>query len=79
MDPIEKAFLQAVCENPDDDALIETARNKSQAHLLAISLRRVLSGAVTDVLVLRGNDEVIQSTVNNPSNAAYVSEKAWPV
>jgi uncharacterized protein (DUF2336 family) len=25
-----------------------------------------LSGAVTDVLVLRGNDEVIQSTVNNP-------------
>jgi hypothetical protein len=34
--------------------------------LLAISTRRVLSGAVTDVLVLRGNDEVIQSTVNNP-------------
>jgi uncharacterized protein (DUF2336 family) len=26
----------------------------------------VLSGAVTDVLVQRGNDEVIQSTVNNP-------------
>ena len=25
-----------------------------------------MSGAVTDVLVLRGNDEVIQSTVNNP-------------
>lgn len=53
-------------ERLDDDALIETARNKSQAHLLAISLRRVLSGAVTDVLVMRGNDEVIQSTVNNP-------------
>jgi uncharacterized protein (DUF2336 family) len=50
----------------DDDALIETARNKSQAHLMAISTRKVLSGAVTDVLVLRGNDEVIQSTVNNP-------------
>jgi uncharacterized protein (DUF2336 family) len=50
----------------DDEALIETARNKSQAHLMAISTRRVLSGAVTDVLVLRGNDEVIQSTVNNP-------------
>jgi uncharacterized protein (DUF2336 family) len=33
---------------------------------MAISTRRVLSGAVTDVLVLRGNDEVIQSTVNNP-------------
>src|SRR3954469_15611474 len=50
----------------DDDALIETVRNKSQAHLMAISTRKVLSGAVTDVLVLRGNDEVIQSTVNNP-------------
>ncbi len=53
-------------ERLDDEALIETARNKSQAHLMAISMRRVLSGAVTDVLVLRGNDEVIQSTVNNP-------------
>jgi uncharacterized protein (DUF2336 family) len=53
-------------ERLDDDALIETARNKSQAHLMAISTRRALSGAVTDVLVLRGNDEVIRSTVNNP-------------
>ncbi|MFQ3454346.1 DUF2336 domain-containing protein [Bradyrhizobium sp. UFLA01-814] len=50
----------------DDDTLIETARSKSQAHLLAISNRKTLSGAVTDVLVLRGNDEVIQSAVNNP-------------
>lgn len=49
----------------DDDTLIETARTKSQAHLLAISMRKVLSGAVTDVLVLRGNDEVIHNTVNN--------------
>jgi uncharacterized protein (DUF2336 family) len=53
-------------ERLDDETLIATARNKSQAHLMAISTRRVLSGAVTDVLVLRGNDEVIQSTVNNP-------------
>jgi uncharacterized protein (DUF2336 family) len=50
----------------DDDALIETARNKSQAHLMAISTRKTLSGAVTDVLILRGNDEVVHSTVNNP-------------
>jgi uncharacterized protein (DUF2336 family) len=50
----------------DDDTLIETARSKSQAHLLAISNRKTLSGAVTDVLVLRGNDEVVQNTVNNP-------------
>ncbi|MEO6783605.1 MAG: DUF2336 domain-containing protein [Bradyrhizobium sp.] len=53
-------------ERLDDEALIETARSKGQAHLLAISTRRVLSGAVTDVLVLRGNDDVVQSTVNNP-------------
>ena len=56
-------------ERLDDDALIETARTKSQAHLMAISTRRVLSGAVTDVLVLRGSDEVIHSTVNNPGAA----------
>ena len=53
-------------ERLEDEVLIETARNKSQAHLMAISTRRVLSTAVTDVLVLRGNDEVIQSTVSNP-------------
>jgi uncharacterized protein (DUF2336 family) len=50
----------------DDDTLIEAARNKSQAHLMAISNRKALSGAVTDVLVLHGNDEVVQNTVNNP-------------
>jgi uncharacterized protein (DUF2336 family) len=59
----------------DDEALIETARNKSQAHLMAISMRRVLSAAVTEVLVLRGNDEVIQSTVNNPG--AEFSERGF--
>jgi uncharacterized protein (DUF2336 family) len=62
-------------ERLDDDTLIETARNKSQAHLMAISTRRVLSGAVTDVLVLRGNDEVIQNTVNNPG--AEFSERGF--
>src|SRR6202166_500662 len=62
-------------ERLDDDALIETARSKSQAHLLAISIRRVLSGAVTDVLVLGGNDEGRQSTVNNPG--AEFSERGF--
>ena len=59
----------------DDDALIELARSKSQAHLLAISSRKSLSNAVTDVLVLRGDDEVIQSTVNNPG--AQFSERGF--
>jgi uncharacterized protein (DUF2336 family) len=62
-------------ERLDDEALIEAARSKSQAHLMAISTRRVLSGAVTDVLVLRGNDEVIQSTVDNPG--AEFSERGF--
>ena len=62
-------------ERLDDDALIETARYMSQAHLMAISIRRVLSRAVTDVLVLRGNDEVIHSTVNNPG--AEFSERGF--
>jgi uncharacterized protein (DUF2336 family) len=57
----------------DDDTLIETARTKSQAHLLAISMRKVLSGAVTDVLVQRGNDEVIHNTISNPG--AELSER----
>ncbi|ABD87303.1 DUF2336 domain-containing protein [Rhodopseudomonas palustris] len=50
----------------DDHALIENARSKSQGHLLAISKRQVLSGAVTEVLVELGNIEVVHSTVNNP-------------
>ena len=50
----------------DDETLIENVRSKSQAHLMAISTRKTLSAAVTDVLVLRGNDEVLQSAVNNP-------------
>src|SRR5260221_10542036 len=69
------APVLAQSERLDDDALIEAARNKSQAHLMAISTRRVLSDAVTDVLVLRGNDEVIQSTVNNPG--AEFSERGF--
>jgi uncharacterized protein (DUF2336 family) len=59
----------------DDATLIELARSKSQAHLLAISSRKTLSDAVTDVLVLRGNDEVIHSTVNN--TGAEISERGF--
>jgi uncharacterized protein (DUF2336 family) len=59
----------------DDETLIKTARSKSQAHLMAISKRKVLSDAVTDVLVQRGNDEVVHSTVNNPG--AEFSERGF--
>ncbi|MET0708050.1 MAG: DUF2336 domain-containing protein [Tardiphaga sp.] len=53
-------------ERLDDRMLIETARTKSQAHLLAISVRKILSGAVTEVLVARGDDAVVKSTASNP-------------
>jgi uncharacterized protein (DUF2336 family) len=69
------APVLSMSERLDDAALIETARTKSQAHLMAISTRRVLSGAVTDILVMRGDDDVVQSTVNNPG--AEFSERGF--
>lgn len=53
-------------ERLDDHALIENVRNKSQDHLLAISTRKTLSGAVTDVLVEHGDNQVVKSTAKNP-------------
>src|SRR5689334_3251081 len=53
-------------ERLDEATLIAIARTRGQAHLKAISLRRVLSEALTDVLVTRGNEDVVQSTVSNP-------------
>jgi len=52
-------------ERLDERSLVENARCKSQAHLLAISKRKTLSEAVTDALVERGNDEVVESTASN--------------
>lgn len=53
-------------ERLDEATLLEIARTRGQAHLKAISLRRMLSEALTDVLVTRGNEDVVQSTVRNP-------------
>jgi uncharacterized protein (DUF2336 family) len=50
----------------NDAALAESARTKSQAHLLAISARASLSESVTDILVHRGDDGVAASTARNP-------------
>jgi len=52
-------------ERLDDDTLVETARTQSQDHLLAISCRRVLAAALTDVLVERGNRAVVAATTQN--------------
>jgi uncharacterized protein (DUF2336 family) len=58
-----------------DDLLVENARTKSQAHLLAISARSELSGAVTDVLIERGDNAVVQRTAANPG--ARFSENGY--
>jgi uncharacterized protein (DUF2336 family) len=51
----------------DDSDLIANASSKSQQHLVAISERKNLSEAVTDVLVTRGDREVACSVSKNPS------------
>jgi uncharacterized protein (DUF2336 family) len=52
-------------EQIDDVTLVESARTKSQDHLLAISRRKMLTEKVTDVLVDRGNQQVALSTAGN--------------
>jgi len=66
-DMIEVAApVLAHSEKLNEAVLVQNAREKGQGHLLAISKRKVLSHAITDVLVDRGNDDVVESTVNNP-------------
>jgi len=48
-----------------EPALLANANTKSQRHLFAISQRSSLSEAVTDVLVERGDREVVHSVVKN--------------
>ena len=54
-------------ERIDEATLVESAKTKSQSHLLAISRRQNLAEAVTDVLVKRGDSEVALSTARNTS------------
>jgi len=49
----------------DTETLIECARTKNQEHLLAISRRKTLPEALTDVLVERGDQQVVLSTAKN--------------
>jgi uncharacterized protein (DUF2336 family) len=52
-------------ERLQDSALLANANSKSQRHLFAISQRRQLSEAVTDILVRRGDREVVYSVARN--------------
>ena len=47
------------------DDLVEIANSKSQAHLLAISGRERLEMSVTDVLVRRGDQDVVRRVAGN--------------
>ena len=51
--------------------LVDVASNKGQAHLRAISARRALGEAVTDVLVRRGDRDVARRVADNPRRAHF--------
>ena len=53
-------------------ALVANVCTKSQSHLLAISKRKSIEESVTDVLVTRGNQEVVNSVATN--NGARLSD-----
>ncbi|WP_369720296.1 DUF2336 domain-containing protein [Bradyrhizobium sp. LLZ17] len=49
----------------DDAALVEIARLKGQGHLLAMTERPILSADITDVLVERGDRDVVRRAAGN--------------
>jgi uncharacterized protein (DUF2336 family) len=49
----------------NDDDLVAMAATKSQDHLNAIASRKSLSAAVTDVLIDRGDQQVVRSVAKN--------------
>jgi len=59
-------------EEPD---LLDVAKNKSQEHLLAISNRSQIAETITDVLVRRGDREVVRNVAGNPG--ARLSETGF--
>jgi uncharacterized protein (DUF2336 family) len=69
------APLLRQCERLEDRDLLGIANRHGQQHLLAIAQRRSLSESVTEVLVVRGDREVIRSVAANQgarfSNAGF--------
>lgn len=58
-----------------DQDLIANASSKSQQHLQAITQRAELSESVTDVLIERGNDRVVQLVAKNAG--ARISDRGF--
>jgi uncharacterized protein (DUF2336 family) len=49
----------------DEEVLLDVARLKGQSHLLAMAERNALSAGITDVMVRRGDREVVRRTAAN--------------
>ncbi len=58
-----------------EEALLEIARVKGQEHLLAMAERSTLSPEITDVMVRRGDREVVRRTAGN--SGAVFSAKGY--
>lgn len=58
-----------------DNHLVSIARTKGQGHLLAIAARQRINDVVTDVLVERGNKNVLRKITGN--NGAKISEDSF--
>jgi uncharacterized protein (DUF2336 family) len=72
-DAIEVAApILQTSERLEPYALVANVCTKSQTHMLAISKRKSIDESVTDVLVTRGNQEVVNSVVTN--NGARFSD-----
>ncbi len=72
-DNIEVARPALSAETLRDADLVTNASTKSQEHLLAISKRKSLSETVTDVLVTRGDRDVVQGVAENAgANFSYL-------
>ncbi len=56
--------------------LMKAARSKGQDHLLAIAQRTTISKAITDVLVVRGNESVARTAARN-KGAQFSDQGYW--
>jgi len=63
-------------ERLSTQTLVESAKFKSQAHLLAISQRSSLQEEVTDVLVVRGDQSVVRALAKN-DGARFSDSGFW--
>jgi uncharacterized protein (DUF2336 family) len=71
---VARPVLEQSSRLPDAD-LVDIARTKSQAHLLAISSRNSIAEPITDELIRRGDRQVVRSVAGN--RRARLSEKGF--